>query len=274
MKNLIYKWLIPLLLAIIFVAILQIFFIDVLFINIDNKNHIALILKSKRAKRGNFILYTKHNDTIIQFNRCVAVPQDNLFIKNSTLFINNFEKSYSNEKHEFILKSDSNINLISKYLESNNIEFDKNYAEFSIFNVNLNKKDLKKFKRTKIFNNINLIYDKNSLYSDDTYPYNKHFYWNKDNFGPIPIPFKGKKISINRINYFLYKSIIEIETGNKFIVKNNKFLLNNKEVLDYTFKENYYFALNDNRSNANDSRSYGFISEKDILAKLIFKIKF
>jgi len=86
----------------------------------------------------------------------------------------------------------------------------------------------------------------------------------------IVIPFKNLTISSDLI--WLYKPIIE-RTEKKTLTRNKTDLfLNNNNIKEYKFSDDYYFAIGDNYANSNDSRSFGPISRKSIVGKMLFKL--
>ncbi len=100
--------------------------------------------------------------------------------------------------------------------------------------------------------------------------------WNRDNFGPIYIPEKGKTVALTTETLpFYHRIITEYEKKddgekNDLKVTGNEIRLNGKVVNSYTFKQNYYWMMGDNRHNSEDSRYWGYVPEDHIVGKPIF----
>jgi signal peptidase I len=94
--------------------------------------------------------------------------------------------------------------------------------------------------------------------------------WNEDNFGPLVLPKKGMQVQLTSENYPLYKKLIREYEKNNFIKKSDRFYLNGKETTNYTFQQDYYWMMGDNRHRSEDSRFWGFVPEDHIVGKPVF----
>ena len=94
--------------------------------------------------------------------------------------------------------------------------------------------------------------------------------WNKDNMGPIYIPEAGKTVALNKENLPLYKKVIGEYEGNDVKVNGDEIRINGQIATSYTFKQDYYWMMGDNRHNSLDARYFGFTPENHIVGKPIF----
>ncbi len=103
------------------------------------------------------------------------------------------------------------------------------------------------------------------------FPMSKYARWNGDNYGPIRIPQQGMTIAVNDSTLAFYGETITLYDHNEDAkIENGKLLIDGKEVSEYTFKQNYYFMMGDNRHNSLDSRYWGFVPEDHIVGKAFF----
>lgn len=96
------------------------------------------------------------------------------------------------------------------------------------------------------------------------------FNWTLDNFGPLWIPKRGETISMNDSTLSIYGFIITQYDNPDAKIEGKKLLIDGKEISSYTFRQNYYFMMGDNRHNSLDSRYWGFVPEDHIVGKGFF----
>ena len=79
-------------------------------------------------------------------------------------------------------------------------------------------------------------------------------------------------IDLTKENLILYRRVIDVYEYNNYEENDGKVYINGAQVDKYTFKQNYYWMMGDNRHNSADSRAWGFVPEDHIVGKpvLIF----
>lgn len=102
------------------------------------------------------------------------------------------------------------------------------------------------------------------------FPQDSNYPWNNDNFGPIYIPQKGATIALTPKTLPLYKKIIRDYEGNTVGISGNEISINGQVADSYTFKQDYYWMMGDNRDHSEDCRTWGYVPADHIVGKPIF----
>ena len=223
--------------------------------------------------------------------RCVAIAGDNFSVINGEVHINNIKQEMpKNAQHRYVVKTKealfgengtgkdgqhtlSNYNLLDEldiYVsEAGKINGpnDTNY-----YDLNMPQATVERVKALAGVYSVTLKVEPKNYYDSRIFPHKPSYPWNNDNFGPLLIPKEGLTVPIDTHNICLYQKVLDTyDDGLHQVTKQGaQVLYDGKPITSYTFKQNYYFMMGDNRHNSADSRSWGLVPFDHIVGSPFF----
>lgn len=208
--------------------------------------------------------------------RCVGLPGDVFEIQNRQVIVNGQAlENPPNMQYAYIVTTKDQINdrnLDKLGLGSEDFDIiGRPEASKVIYQMHLTSKMAEEIKALPYVVGIEMDTMNNSGRDSRIFPQSRLFPWNVDNFGKLIIPKEGWTIELNDSTLALYGSTItDYDHNDDAKISEGKLLIDGQPVTSYTFKQNYYFMMGDNRHNSQDSRYWGFVPEDHIVGKGFF----
>ncbi|BDC98671.1 signal peptidase I [Persicobacter psychrovividus] len=202
--------------------------------------------------------------------RCIGLPGEKLEVKDTQVFIN--DKAIKNpEEMQFKYYIKTNESVHERIWRDNDVNVADVIKVRGGYLADLTNHGAASLKALPFIEDVVMLKKNKGDATAGIYPDAKRFAWNADWWGPMTIPAEGMTIDINPDNILRYGKVIKnYEHNDNVVLTEDQITINGQAIKQYTFKQNYYFMMGDNRHNSEDSRFWGFVPMDHVVGKAFF----
>ena len=229
------------------------------------------------VKRGDAVVFNwpdeeKPIDRKMHYiKRVIGLPGETLAVQNKIVHIDGEPMPIEDgmQQHWYVYMKDQRVRLSNVKLRELGIEEVTRTANPSIVRILATVAAVEEMRQWPWIERIEpSIASDASGYSAHMYPMGRGY--TPDNYGPVTIPQRDKTVTLTAENWPVYEPVIRRYEGHTTRLRDDgAFEIDGQTATTYTFDQDYFFVMGDNRDNSEDSRFWGFVPMDHVVGKAL-----